>query len=140
VAYFDDERLQRIFSFQAMYAGLAPYEALAIYCVITYMDSIGACTSRGRHARVPEAMAAAAEKAGRRFRYGTDVERILLAEGTSGPVRGVRLDDGEVIEADAVVCNPDLPVAYRTLLPASTRPGRPGGATTRRRAWSGTPG
>jgi phytoene desaturase len=26
-SFFDDERLQRIFSFQAMYAGLAPYEA-----------------------------------------------------------------------------------------------------------------
>ena len=34
-----------------------------------------------------------------------------------GPVRGVRLVGGEVIPADAVVCNPDLPVAYRTLLP-----------------------
>ena len=39
-SFFDDERLQRIFSFQAMYAGVAPYEALALYAVITYMDSI----------------------------------------------------------------------------------------------------
>jgi phytoene desaturase len=39
-SYFDDERLQRIFTFQSMYAGLAPYEALAIYAVITYMDSV----------------------------------------------------------------------------------------------------
>ena len=39
-SFFRDERLQRIFSFQAMYAGLAPYEALALYGVITYMDSI----------------------------------------------------------------------------------------------------
>ena len=38
--YFDDPRLQRLFSFQAMYAGLAPVEALAIYAVITYMDSV----------------------------------------------------------------------------------------------------
>ena len=29
-SFFDDERLQRIFSFQSMYAGLAPYEALAL--------------------------------------------------------------------------------------------------------------
>ena len=39
-SFFDDERLQRIFSFQSMYAGLAPYEALALYAVITYMDSV----------------------------------------------------------------------------------------------------
>jgi len=49
--FFRDERLQRIFSFQSMYAGLAPYEALSLYAVITYMDSVqgvyfpeGACT------------------------------------------------------------------------------------------------
>lgn len=33
--YFRDERLRRIFSFQSMYAGLAPYEALGVYAVIT---------------------------------------------------------------------------------------------------------
>lgn len=48
---FRNERLHRVFSFQAMYAGLAPAQALALYAVITYMDSIegvwfpeGACT------------------------------------------------------------------------------------------------
>ncbi len=39
-SFFDDERLQRVFSFQAMYAGLAPREALALYSVITYMDTV----------------------------------------------------------------------------------------------------
>ena len=37
---FRDPRLHRLFSFQAMYAGLAPEKALALYAVITYMDSI----------------------------------------------------------------------------------------------------
>ena len=39
-SYFSDERLRRIFSFQSMYAGLAPYQALALYAVITYMDTV----------------------------------------------------------------------------------------------------
>ena len=34
----------------------------------------------------------------------------------------MRLDGGEVVEADAVVCNPDLPAAYRTLLPGLPTP------------------
>jgi len=115
--YFADERLRRIFSFQSMYAGLAPYEALAIYCVITYMDTIrGVYRAEGGMHAVPQALARAAEKAGVELRYETSVERILLAEGTRGRARGVRLDDGEVVEADAVVCNADLPVAYQTLL------------------------
>lgn len=121
--YFTDERLHRLFSFQAMYAGLAPFEALAIYAVITYMDTVNGVVipDGGIHA-VPLALATAAEKAGVTFRYDTRVERILLSSGTSGSVRGVRLDDGDFIATDTVVCNPDLPVAYRTLLPGMSAP------------------
>jgi phytoene desaturase len=131
--YFDDERLQRIFSFQSMYAGLAPYEALAIYCVITYMDAVrGVFRAEGGMHAVPVALGAAADKAGVEFRYGASADRIVLAEGNSGAVRGVYLaggSGGEFIAADAVVCNPDLPVAYRTLLaglpaPRAARRGR----------------
>ena len=122
--YFDDERLQRIFSFQSMYAGLAPYEALAIYCVITYMDAVNGVyfPVGGIHA-VPKAMALAAEKAGVELRYNTVVDRVALEHGTDGRVKGVHLEGSdEFIEADAVVCNPDLPVAYRTLLPGLRAP------------------
>lgn len=129
-SYFSDERLQQIFSFQSMYAGLAPYEALAIYCVITYMDSVeGVFVPEGGMSALPAALATAAAKAGASFRYNATAERIVLEHGTEGRVRGVRLDGGELIEADSVVCNPDLPVAYRTLLgglamPRKARRGR----------------
>lgn len=129
-SYFGDERLQRLFSFQSMYAGLAPYEALALYCVITYMDSVeGVYFPEGGMHAVPVGLATAASKAGVELRYGWEADRIVLAHGTSGAVRGVRrAGSGEVIRADAVVCNPDLPVAYRTLLaglpaPRATRRG-----------------
>ncbi len=118
---FDDPRLHRLFSFQAMYAGLAPDEALAIYAVITYMDSIAGVwfPEGGMHA-VPAAMAAAAEKAGATFRYGAGVTEILRRSDSDG-VAGVVLDDGdgpgEQLMADAVVCTLDLPVAYERLLP-----------------------
>ena len=84
--YFDDERLRRIFSFQSMYAGLAPYEALAIYAVITYMDTVnGVFVPEGGMHALPVALATAAEKAGAAFRYGTRVDRILLARRHVGP-------------------------------------------------------
>lgn len=116
-SHFADERLVRVFGFQAMYAGLAPFEALAVFCVITYMDAIaGVFTADGGVHAVPRALAAAAEKAGAELRYGATVERILRERGTTGRVLGVELAGGEVVRADAVVCNPDLPVAYRTML------------------------
>ena len=127
--YFDDERLQRLFSFQAMYAGLAPQRALALYAVISYMDSVaGVYYPQGGMHAVPVALAQAVEKAGGELRYGAGVERIVLADGTSGAVRGVRLDGGELVAADAVVATPDLPAVYRSLLPGMDAPRASGAA------------
>ncbi len=118
-SFFDDERLQRIFSFQSMYAGLAPYEALSLYAVITYMDSVeGVFVPEGGMHAMATGLAAAVEKAGVTIRYNSPVTRIL--RDGSGAVSGVELAGGEMggerLAADVVVCNPDLPVAYRTLL------------------------
>jgi phytoene desaturase len=121
--YFDDSRLQRIFSFQSMYAGLAPYEALAIYAVITYMDSVqGVFFPEGGMHAMATGLAAAVAQAGVTIRYDAQVTRILLSSGSRGRVTGVELAGGERLAADAVVCNPDLPVAYRTLLPGLDAP------------------
>jgi phytoene desaturase len=114
---FADPRLHRLFSFQALYAGLSPDDALALYAVITYMDTVEGVwyPDGGMHA-VPAALAAAVEKAGGQLRYGADVTEILR-RGDTGAVAGVRLSGGETERADAVVLTPDLPVAYRRLLP-----------------------
>ncbi len=114
-SFFDDERLQRIFGFQALYAGVAPYEALALYAVITYMDSIeGVSVPEGGMHAMATGLAAALADAGVTFRYDAEVARVL--RDGSGAVSGVELVDGERIASGVVVCNPDLPVAYRTLL------------------------
>ena len=62
--HLKDPRTQRVFSFQAMYAGLSPYQALAIYAVIAYMDSVAGVyfPVGGMHA-VPRALAGAAFEA-----------------------------------------------------------------------------
>ena len=112
--FLKDERTQRVFSFQAMYAGLSPYDALAIYAVIAYMDSIaGVFFPRGGMHAVPRAMAAAAQKHGVDIRYGTEVTSI---ERRGRRATAVVTATGERFPCDAVVLNPDLPVAYRDLL------------------------
>ena len=112
--YMTDPRTERVFSFQAMYAGLSPYDALAIYAVIAYMDSVAGVffPNGGLHA-VPAAMAAAAEKHGVTLRYNTEVTSV---ETVGDRAVAVLTSDGERIPADVVVLNPDLPVAYRDLL------------------------
>lgn len=115
--YFRDPRTRRIFSFQSMYAGMAPHDALAIYAVIAYLDSVaGVFFPKGGMHAVPKALAGAAEKHGVVFHYDTTVTKV---ETRNGRATGVITADGTRIPADVVVLNPDLPIAYRDLLPAS---------------------
>ncbi len=44
--FLSDPRLRRVFSFQALYAGLSPARALAAYAVIAYMDTVAGSGSR----------------------------------------------------------------------------------------------
>ncbi|WP_338074913.1 phytoene desaturase family protein [Kineococcus vitellinus] len=119
--FLKDPRTQRMFSFQALYAGLSPYDALALYAVIAYMDSVaGVFFPKGGMHALPTAMAAAAEKHGVQFHYGTDVTAV---ERSGGRATAVLTADGRRFAADAVVLNPDLPVARRDLLGAPVRRG-----------------
>jgi len=120
--FLKDPRTQRVFSFQSMYAGLSPYDALAIYAVIAYMDTVAGVTfPRGGMHALPLALAGAAEKHGVTFRYDTAVTRV---EVSGRRATGVLTADGSRIPADVVVLNPDLPVAYRELLPPAATPRR----------------
>lgn len=122
--YLRDDRLRRIFSFQAMYAGLAPQDALAIYAVISYMDTVaGVYFPRGGMHAIPRALADAAAAHGAVFKYQTRAERI---EVLNGRAQAVLTSDGERIAADVVVVNADLPTAYAELLPERYRPRRLG--------------
>ncbi|WP_092775515.1 phytoene desaturase family protein [Actinokineospora terrae] len=124
--HLSDERLQRLFSFQSLYAGVAPSRALAAYAVIAYMDTVaGVYFPRGSSSRpggvgsVAEVMSEAAGKAGVRFRYSTSAAWL---ERVGSRVRAVRTTAGERITCDAVVVTADLPVAYRLLGVTPRRP------------------
>jgi len=112
--FLKDPRLQKVYSFQAMYAGVSPQQALAIYAVIAYMDSVsGVFFPKGGMHAVPRALAAAAQKHGVTFKYETTVTKL---EVINGRAKAVITNTGERIECDVVVMNPDLPVVWRDLL------------------------
>jgi phytoene desaturase len=111
--FITDERLQRVFTFQALYAGVPPQRALAVYAVIAYMDTVaGVYFPRGGMRALPDALAAAAADAGVEFRYGSPVSAL---EQNSGRVTAVRTQAGDRIPADAVVLTTELPDTYRLL-------------------------
>jgi phytoene desaturase len=114
--YLRDPRTQRLFSFQSMYAGLSPYDALALYAVISYMDSVaGVVFPKGGMHAVPRALAGAAEKHGVVFRYGEEVARVVVEHGRA---TAVVTTTGERVPADVVVLTTDVP---QDLLPPAKR-------------------
>jgi phytoene desaturase len=84
---------------------------------------VGVYFPKGGMYSVPQALAGAAIKHGVGLRYDTTVTRV---ETYAGQARAVHTASGERVPADVVVLNPDLPVAYRNLLPASRPPSRVG--------------
>lgn len=111
--FITDPRLERIFTFQALYAGVPPHRALAVYAVIAYMDAVaGVYFPRGGMRALPDALAAAAADAGVEFRYGAKVTGL---DRRNDRVRAVDTDSGERIHADAVILTTELPDTYRLL-------------------------
>ena len=112
--FLKDPRTQRVYSFQAMYAGVSPQQALAIYAVIAYMDSVaGVFFPKGGMHALPRALAAAAAKHGVTIKYSSKVTRI---ERQNGRATAAITESGERYPCDVLVLNPDLPVAWRDLL------------------------
>lgn len=111
--FISDERLQRVFTFQALYAGVPPERALAVYAVIAYMDTVaGVSFPRGGMRALPDAMAAAATDAGVEFHYGASVSAL---ERSGDRISAVCTDTGERFPADAVVLTTELADTYRLL-------------------------
>lgn len=118
--YLRDSRVRRAFTFQSLYVGLAPHQALALYAIVSYLDTVGGVVfPRGGMHAVPRALAGAAAKHGVQFRYDTTVTEVDMAAGRA---RAVHTAGGERIPADAVVLATDLPAAYRDLLGRQPRP------------------
>jgi phytoene desaturase len=111
--FISDERLVRVFTFQALYAGVPPQRALAVYAVIAYMDTVsGVYFPEGGMRALPDAMAAAAVDAGVEFHYDATVSEL---ERSGDRVTAVRTTDGRRVEAGTVVLTTELPDTYRLL-------------------------
>ena len=113
--FFTHSRLRRAFTFQNMYLGLSPFDAPATYSLLQYTElADGIHFPRGGLYRVIESLQAIAERLGVRFRFDAPVKAINI-EGQRAA--GVTLESGEVLSADLVVANADLPYVYNHLLP-----------------------
>jgi phytoene desaturase len=111
-----DERLRMALTFQTMYLGLSPFEGPAMFGLLPYTEMAdGVWYAKRGLASITEALADVAAERGATIRYGSPVRRVELEPG-GARARGIELEDGARVSADVVLCNADLPYAYRALL------------------------
>ena len=115
---FENPRLQQLFGRYATYCGASPWLAPATLLLVAQVEMDGVWTVAGGMHALARAVAALAVQRGASFSYGATVGEILVAQGRAS---GVRLADGRVIEADAVVFNGDADALAQGLLGAEVQ-------------------
>jgi phytoene desaturase len=109
-----DRRVAQMLDHFVQYVGSSPYGAPAVLCAIAHMQVEGGVWYPvGGTRAVPAALAALGRDLGVEYRTGTGVRRILVEDGRAV---GVETDEGERVEAAAVVSNMDSIRTYRELV------------------------
>ncbi len=103
-AHFGDPRLRQLFGRYATYCGSSPFRAPATLMLIAHVEQDSVWIVEGGMQRLAEALTACAERLGVSFQFGSEVSEIAVRGGRVG---GVRLHNGERMEASTVVCNAD---------------------------------
>lgn len=113
--FFDNhDKLAKAFSFHSMFLGLSPFDAPAMYSLITYADlALGMWYPRGGIYGIIEDMLSLAAERGVLVRTQSPVGKICIENDHAV---GVMLDSGEYVPADLVISNADLPYTYKRLI------------------------
>lgn len=101
---FHDPRLRQLFARYATYCGSSPFAAPATLRLIAHVERSGVWLVDGGMVALAQALARRAGELGVRLRSRAAVRRIVVAAGRA---RGVELEDGERLDADAIVANVD---------------------------------
>lgn len=117
--FFKTRKLQQVMEYTMVFLGTSPYEAPAIYNLMSHMDfNQGVFYPQGGFYELIKALVRVAEKNGAKVRTNAAVAEIMVSNGKAS---GVRLENGEVVEADIVISNADYQFTETRLLPESSQ-------------------
>ncbi len=120
-SFFHDDRVTYAFSYPSKYLGLHPTTCSSVFSVIPFLElQYGVWHVMGGFRALSRGMAKCAQDLGATIRYSAPVAEVLASGGRA---TGVRLESGEVLTADAVVVNADLPYAATRLIRPELREG-----------------
>jgi phytoene desaturase len=112
--YFASEKLRLSFTFQSKYLGMSPWECPGAFTMIPYVEHReGIYHVMGGLSRISDAMAQVVNEEGGKILLNTAVQELIV-EGKT--VKGVRLEDGKELFADATFINADFAHAMSNLV------------------------
>ena len=118
--FFKSWKLRAAFTFQCLYVGLSPYNAPGVFSLLCGTEmSDGVFYPLGGFQQIRDRMKEAVMKLGVQIETSCPVSKIIVDETHGMVVSGVETDAGEVIPADIVVTNIDLPKSYGIISPAN---------------------
>ena len=119
--FFRDEHVRMAFDFHSLFIGGDPWRVPAIYAALAYLQiADGVWYTDGGVGSIVDSFGRLIERGGGTIRTGA---RVAGIEHRDGRVTGVRLEDGERLEADLVVSNADA-IGTRTRLLDPAAPDR----------------
>lgn len=104
-SFFSDPRLLQLFGRYATYCGSSPFAAPATLMLVAHVEQCGVWRIEGGMSALAQAVADIATEKGARIYTSAPVAEVLTDRAG---VTGLRLASGEVVEADAVICNSDI--------------------------------
>jgi len=117
--FIQNDFLRRCFSFHPLLIGGNPLDAASLYVLIHYLErQWGVHYALGGTGAIVAAFGQLMNELGVKVHLNAEVKEILV-EGRK--TTGVRMADGTVHKADAVVCNADVGWSYLNLIPAQYR-------------------
>ena len=117
--FIKNDFLRRVFSFHPLLIGGNPFDTPSIYTLIVQFEKqFGVYYAQGGTAAIVNALGRLLDELGVNIYFDTEVKEILVDRDK---VSGVRLDNGETVRADEIVCNGDVAFTYRYLIPSKYR-------------------
>jgi phytoene desaturase len=103
---FKNSELQKLLQYQLVFLGNSPFNAPAIYNIMSYVDfKQGVYYPQGGLYELVKALLKIAEKRGVKFKTNSPVKEIIIENNIA---RGIILASGEKVFADLVVSNADI--------------------------------
>ncbi|MFY0696979.1 MAG: phytoene desaturase [Balneola sp.] len=117
--FIKDDFLRQCFSFHPLLVGGNPFDTTSIYAMIHYLErEWGVHYAMGGTGAIVNAFEKLITEQGGKFHLQTEVDEILVKNGKA---TGVRLKDGEILEADIVVSNADVGFTYKNMIDSKHR-------------------